>query len=414
MLPRRGDGSTIDGFLEVAEAEGWEVVPVTDYSALPSGTVEHAVFELFWGELDAGLEAALANGGLDGIWLALHGAMVTTESVDPEGELLARIRAVPGAETPAAVRRLRSARHLHRRHGDARQRPRRLSREPAHRRARVRRALGAAAAPARSANGVLPHMFARNAPIIWAPTGVGTADRPMRDLEALARQIEAENPEIWTVNVVAGYSFSDIPDAGVAFSVTTTGSDADAEAALDRLEQLAIELRELGIPTEWDLDAALAEVKAVTGGPYIIVEPSDNIGGGAPGDGTAVLRGFLRHGIANAAVAIADPAAVRALADAKPGEKRTLSIGGKGSRLDPGPVELEVDLRQPQRRRLHPRGPQQPPRRLAGHPFRHGPVRRGRGRTASRILLTSRKTPPFDLGQLRSQGIIPRSCRSSA
>ena len=187
-------------------------------------------------------------------------------------------------------------------------------------------------------------MLARNAPIIWAPTGVGTADRPMRDLEALARQIEAENPEIWTVNVVAGYSFSDIPDAGVAFSVTTTGSDADAKSALDRLENLAIELRELGIPTEWDLDAALTEVKSLPGGPYVIVEPSDNIGGGAPGDCTPVLRGFLRHGITNAAVAIADAAAVRALDGAKPGDRRTLSIGGKGSRLDPGPVELEVSF----------------------------------------------------------------------
>jgi microcystin degradation protein MlrC len=26
------------------------------------------------------------------------------------------------------------------------------------------------------------------------------------------------------------------------------------------------------------------------------------------------------------------------------------------------------------------------------------------------ILLTSRKTPPFDLGQLRSQGIVPEDC----
>jgi microcystin degradation protein MlrC len=26
------------------------------------------------------------------------------------------------------------------------------------------------------------------------------------------------------------------------------------------------------------------------------------------------------------------------------------------------------------------------------------------------ILLTSKKTPPFDLGQLRSQGIVPEEC----
>ena len=84
ITARRGDGSTIDGFLEIAEREGWDVVPIIDYSALPSGTTEQAVFERFWDELRAGTEAALANGGLDGIWLGLHGAMVTTDCEDPE------------------------------------------------------------------------------------------------------------------------------------------------------------------------------------------------------------------------------------------------------------------------------------------------------------------------------------------
>jgi len=405
VTARRGDGSTIDGFLEVAEAEGWEVVPVADFSALPSGTADHTVFELFWSELRAGLEAALAQGGLDGIWLALHGAMVTTQSVDPEGELLARIRQVPGAETlplfgvfdlhatfTAAMARNANGLVAYR------ENPHTDANESAVRSAQLlARALR---------EGVLPHMAARNAPIIWAPTGVGTADRPMRDLEALARQIEAENPEIWTVNVVAGYSFSDIPDAGVAFSVTTTGSDADAAAALDRLENLAIELRELGIPTEWDLDAALIEVKSLSGGPYVIVEPSDNIGGGAPGDCTPVLRGFLRHGITNAAVAIADPAAVRALEGAKPGDKRTLSIGGKGSRLDPGPVELEVSFVSRSDGAFTLEDRHSHLAAMQGIHYNMGPsaVVEANG---IKILLSSRKTPPFDLGQLRSQGIIP-------
>lgn len=405
VLARRGDGSTIDGFLEVAEAEGWDVVPVADFSALPSGTADHTVFELFWDKLRASLETALANGGLDGIWLALHGAMVTTGSVDPEGELLARIRTVAGAEhlplfgvfdlhATLTAQMARNANGL----VAYRENPHTDARESAVRSAELL---------ARSLRtGELPRMLARNAPIIWAPTGVGTADRPMRDLEALARRIEAENPEIWTVNVVAGYSFSDIPDAGVAFSVTTTGSDADAEAALERLEQLAIELRELGIPQEWDLDAALAEVKTATDGPNLIVEPSDNIGGGAPGDCTAVLRGFLRHGITNAAVAIADPEAVRALADADPGERRTLFIGGKGSRLDPGPVELEVTFVSRSDGAFTLEDRHSHLAAMQGIHFSMGPsaVVEING---IRILLSSRKTPPFDLAQFRSQGIVP-------
>ncbi|WP_029074760.1 M81 family metallopeptidase [Kaistia adipata] len=410
-LPARaGDGSTVDGFLEVAAAEGWDVVPVVEYSALPSGTTDHAVFEQFWDELEAGLRAALADGGLDGIWLALHGAMVTTGSIDPEGELLARIRSVPGAEALP----LYGVFDLHATFTAAmaknanglvayRENPHTDARDSAVRSAELlARALAEKAAPV---------MHARNAAILWAPPGTGTADRPMRDLEALARQIEAEDAEIWTVNIIGGYSFSDVPDAGVAFSLITTGSAEQAKAALDRLEALAWELRELGQPKEWDLDAALAEIKDAEGGPYIVVEPADNIGGGAPGDDTAVLRGFLRHGITNAAVAIADAEAVKLFADAKPGEVRKVSLGGKGSRLGAGPVEIEATFvsRSDGEFELEDRNSHLAA--MQGVHISMGPsiVLEAAG---IQILVNSRKTPPFDLGQLRSQGIIPEALKA--
>jgi len=404
---RRGDGSTVDGFLEVAESEGWEVVPVVEYSALPSGTTDHAVFEQFWSELETGLRDALDDGGLDGIWLALHGAMVTTASVDPEGELLARIRAIPGAEALP----LYGVFDLHAtftaamaRHANGlvayRENPHTDARESAVRSAQLlARALRERASPV---------MQARNAAILWAPPGTGTADRPMRDLEALARQIEAEDAEIWAVNVIAGYSFSDVPDAGVAFSLVTTGSAERAKAALDRLETLALELRELGQPKEWDLDAALAEIKTLPGGPYIVVEPADNIGGGAPGDDTAILRGFLRHGIRNAAVAIADAETVQALADAAPGDVRTVRLGGKGSQLGAGPLEIAVTFvsRSDGEFTLEDRNSH-----LAAMQGVHISMGASVVLEADgvKILVNSRKTPPFDLGQFRSQGIVPET-----
>jgi microcystin degradation protein MlrC len=48
IMARRGDLSVVDGFLIVAEREGWEVVPTLDWGATPSGTVEQEVFETFW------------------------------------------------------------------------------------------------------------------------------------------------------------------------------------------------------------------------------------------------------------------------------------------------------------------------------------------------------------------------------
>ncbi|HYS45756.1 MAG TPA: M81 family metallopeptidase, partial [Rhizomicrobium sp.] len=51
ILDRRGDASQVDGFLSVAEREGWEVVPSAVYTGGASGTVDHPVFEAFWDEV---------------------------------------------------------------------------------------------------------------------------------------------------------------------------------------------------------------------------------------------------------------------------------------------------------------------------------------------------------------------------
>ncbi|MGX1788642.1 M81 family metallopeptidase [Bosea sp. NPDC055332] len=410
LLLRRGDGSTVDGFLEIADAEGWEVVPTVDYTALPAGTVNHAVFARFLDEFATGLKAALAAGGLDGIWLALHGAMVTTECLDPEGTLLAHIRTVPGCETLPVF----GVFDLHANftatmalNANAlvayRENPHIDARDSAVRSARLL---------ARALNeGELPRMLSCNAPVIWPPTGTGTADRPMKDLEALARRIEEENPATWVTNVVGGYSFSDVPEAGVAFAVAFTGPETAAREALDRLVRTATELRELGLPTEWDIDQAIAEILRSPGGPYIVVEPADNIGGGAPGDGTSVLRAFLRHGVENCAVAIADPAAVAAMSGAKLGEVRRLSIGGKGSAIAEGPVEIEASFISASDGAFALEDLKSHLAASQGSRFSMGPsvVVRVAGVT---ILLTSRKTPPFDLGQLRSQGIEPETLKA--
>src|SRR5262249_33472078 len=93
ILKRRGDASRTDGFLEVAERRGWEVVPTFHAQVQPSAIVEDAAFESYWKELAPRATAALAS-GIDAIYLVLHGAMATETLRDTEGELLARLRAL--------------------------------------------------------------------------------------------------------------------------------------------------------------------------------------------------------------------------------------------------------------------------------------------------------------------------------
>jgi microcystin degradation protein MlrC len=404
ILARAGDGSVIDGFREVAAAEGWQVVPTADYAATPSGTVDHAVFEAFWEELEPALRAALAQ-GLDGIYLGLHGAMVSTAETDIEGELLRRVRAVPGAAdlpifgvfdlhanlTPAMCA-LADGLVCYREnpHIDARESAVRAARLLADCLSQRRR----------------PVMRFRQVPVILPPTGTGTAGQPMRALEEAARAAEA-TPGVLAVNIVGGFSFADCSDAGLAFCAIAHDSAA-ADAVLDRLAAIAWAGRHDGIPAEHDVDEVLAAIRPGAPGPVLLIEPADNIGGGAPGDCTDVLRALLRHDIENAGIVLDDAAAVAALADARIGETRLMALGGRGSRLDPGPVELEVTLVSRSDGRFTLEDRQSHLAASVGVSVKMGPtaIVRHRGIT---IMLTSRKTPPFDLGQWRSQGIDPES-----
>lgn len=96
----RGKAIPIGGFIEAAEAQGWTLTASGWAGANPSAHVTREAFERIAGDIDADLRAALAGPGVDAVYLDLHGAAVTQHLDDPEGELLARIRAVVGSQVP--------------------------------------------------------------------------------------------------------------------------------------------------------------------------------------------------------------------------------------------------------------------------------------------------------------------------
>jgi microcystin degradation protein MlrC len=254
--------------------------------------------------------------------------------------------------------------------------------------------------------GTRPRMVSRNFPVLWPPTGTGTADEPMRSLSALARRIETDDPSVWAISIVGGYAYADTAHTGAAACIITDGDLAAAERHLDAIEAIAVSKREAGIPPEWDLEAAIDDAIAnPPAGPVILVEPADNIGGGAPGDCTSILRSFVRRDLKKAAVVMNDPAAARTLHGLKPGARTTIRLGGSSS-LDPGPFEIEVELLSLSDGCFRLEDTRSHMAASVGVNVEMGPcatVRCG----GTTILITSRKTAPFDLGQLRSQGIVP-------
>jgi microcystin degradation protein MlrC len=407
LFESRGDGSPMSGILEVADEAGWDVRPLVHLRATPSPIVEDAVVELFWSEFRTRALPEIQR-GVDGIALVLHGAMVTESIEDVEGELIDRIRDIPGAgDLPiCGVLDLHgniSRKFFERSDGFV------AYRSNPHADARDAAVSSAKLLDRILATGQRPACLFLQPGIVWPPTGTGTADDPMRTLEAMAREFERAEPDLFAVNIFAGFSFADTADTGVSFSAITFGEPVDAWARLDELCKWAVAHREFGnvVPPKLDeiMPRVLSDI-AARRTPVAIVEPADNIGGGAPGDGTSILRAFLRHRVANCCVIINDPDAVVQLSDRSIGENVQLSIGGRGSRIAEGPVELDIELVSRSDGKFDLEDRQSHLASMSGVHIEMGPcaVVRHVGVT---ILLTSRKTPPFDLGQLRSQGIEP-------
>ena len=235
-------------------------------------------------------------------------------------------------------------------------------------------------------------------PIMWPPSGTATDSEPMLTLEGRARQIEVEFPDVVAVSVLAGFPFADVPEAGVSFSAITTGDLELARGALRELNVIASSLRDSGNPSGMPLEEAMLRLEKHHEGPVLLVEPSDNVGAGAPGENTHILRALVEREIGGAGVVINDAEAVRYLWDARPGQRREVVIGGKSGEIGSEPLVLEVEVVSRSDGRFVPEGGASHLAYVLGDRVNMGPCAVVRAGDVT-VLLTSRRTPPFDLGQ---------------
>ena len=85
------------GAIEAFRAQGHTLLPLTWAAASPSAHVTRDAFERIVGALEEGLRRAVSTpAGVDAVYLDLHGAMVTEDHEDGEGEILRRVRQIVG------------------------------------------------------------------------------------------------------------------------------------------------------------------------------------------------------------------------------------------------------------------------------------------------------------------------------
>ncbi|WP_306118953.1 MULTISPECIES: M81 family metallopeptidase [unclassified Roseitalea] len=401
-----GSGSPMDGFLSAASELGWSVIPSVHMSASPAGTVDDAVVDAFEDRFFADVERHLP--AIDAIFLVLHGAMVSRSRHDVEGEMLTRLRRRLGPRSDAVP--VVGVLDLHANVSRAmvdnstllvayRENPHSDARQTAVR-----------------ATHLLAHLLERPGttqlhwptPYVLPPVGVGSAGEPMKSVLARARAIEAEDPDMVCINVMAGYAYADIGDCGFSLNCTTRGPVERAVEHMQSLQAILESNLEAAYPRDHTLEEALALADALPDGqgPVLLIEPADNIGGGAPGDATGLLEPLLATGRCGIVAAIKDPEAVAACRKAGTGGILTVPIGGKTDGHHGRPIAFAGRVRHLSDGVFELENPNSHMASMGGTLIRMGDCAVIENDQAT-ILLTSKKTAPMDLGHLHSQCIRP-------
>lgn len=403
----RGNGSPMDGAVSVADQAGWSVIPSIQMAATPSGLVVKSAVDRFEGRFFADLAAHADE--IDAVFLILHGAMVCEGVDDVEGALLTRLsdvlaqagRVVPVVAVLDLHANVSQAMVDHSTVLDAyRENPHSDARDTAVRAAWTLDRL------LKSPRAV--HQFHWPTPYVLPPTGVGSAANPMRAVLDEARAIEAADPDIIGINVMAGYAYADIADCGFSLNAATYGDPDQAVGYLETLVGVLEAHLPDGYPIEEPLDAVLSRIDALPSGagPVLLVEAADNIGGGSPGDATDILDPLLATGRTGIVAAINDPEAARACHAAGLGAQVELQIGAKVDAFHGEPVLIRATVRHLSDGVFDLENPKSHLASMRGTRIEMGPCAVIENEQAV-ILLTTYKTAPMDLGHLHSQGIRP-------
>lgn len=393
----RGTRTELGGFLDGCEELAWEVVPSLFAVALPAGPVDHDVFEAL---VDRLTDAVSGPRRPHGALLALHGAMVTSRSSDADGDLLKRISTLLGPEIPvvATVDFHANTTDAMAGHVDALIGYDTYPHVDMYERGReavsiLAEVLGSGARRA------VAH---RKLGLITPPQAQYSRVEPVRSIMQRAQALEAS--EGLSITVTPGFAYADIDSLGL--SVVASGKDPlaavqAAEAVAAEIEARSDEFTFVTVPVVEAVDRALR-----ADGPVALVDSADNIGGGSPGDGTAILEEWLRRGGSGLVVALTDPDAVRICFDSGVGSVTKLTVGGKTDDKHGTPVELSGSVRLLSDGRYVHRGS-----------YATG-ITTHMGRTAvvessgNTVVLTEKRVMPFDAQQFLSLGISPAYCQA--
>ncbi len=388
MLETADQESDVGGAVAACMDVDVEPVPVLFVSAQPSGVIERETYEAFKDEILHGLSD---SGSLDGVVLCLHGAGVVDGIDDLEGDLALAVREVMGPDVPVVAtfdlhgnvtQRMADALNgvfacHHYPHIDLHER----AREAVELIVAIRR------------QGIRPATAVTSVPMLMPTTT--TFIEPGK--EWLGHMLAAEQePGVIDVSWFHGFPYTDVAHVGTSVVVTTDGNREQARRISRELANALWKARHRFKPASLSAAEAVAEAERLPwqpgDGPIILQETSDNCGGGAPGDGTHLLRAMLDAGLEQACFGfIVDPETAAAAHAAGVGATIEVRLGGRTDDLHGEPLPLSVYVKSLHDGRITLQA------MFRGAPLNLGPMARlipeGGG---VEIIVASRRSQTFD------------------
>lgn len=336
-----GTNTAVGGAIEVADDYGVEIHPTVSAAAMPGGVIPIETFDFYVDTILEGIETI--ENALDGIFLALHGAMVPAGYEDGEGKLLSRIRDHVGPELPIVV-----TLDLH---GNISTEMVELADAliafesyPHIDMGETGRA-GMETLVDTIRGEISPTMHIERPPVLATYPKQNTREAPMATVMKKARALEGRDG-ILKVNVFPGFHQADIPSMGFTIPVVGNGTQTEAQETARELASFVWARRESLVgdypgPTDAVSEARrLVANKGPDAGPVVMADLGDNPGGGSAGDGTTLLSELLKQDVQNGGFAIMrDPDTVAQCIEAGVGEHIQVTLGGKTDDMHGEPIK---------------------------------------------------------------------------
>jgi microcystin degradation protein MlrC len=334
-----GTKTPAGGIIDGCRIHGFELIPTVFAAATPSGTITAEAFETI---LSGILEGMHNTPDIAAVVLHLHGAGVSEVYPDIEGKVLEEVRHIVGAIPLVATfdfhanytdRMVKNADLL-------------IGYDTYPHIDGYERGIEAVNLTARMLDGSLrPTKAFRQPRMLPALQAQFTGRDPMRKVVEEAHRMEAM-PGVETITVAAGFPWSDIPEAGMSFLVTTNEDQTLANELAQALHDMVWNLRRDFLVNPTPVREALRRVKSTTTTPIVLADIGDNPGGGAPEDGTYVLQAILEEELEGGVLAVIwDPDVVTRALDAGDGQPIDVHLGGHTDTLHGAPLKVTARVK---------------------------------------------------------------------